>query len=82
MTTTIPTETRTCERCDAEIPPRRVAAIPESWLCIPCSEEVGGDFVYTAKAENLAKAGSMKKNYGGISVTKQRRTIHKKTTAE
>ena len=71
-------EPRTCERCNAVIPPARVEAIPGTWLCIECSEEVGGDFVYTAKQVNLGKAGSMKLNYGGVSVEKRRRTIHKK----
>lgn len=47
-------------------------ALPDTWLCIECSEEVGSDFVYTAKQENLGKAGSLKLNYGGISVTKKR----------
>jgi hypothetical protein len=76
--TTTDGEPRTCERCDAPIPPVRVKALPGTWLCIECSEEVGSNFVYTAKQENLGKAGSLKLNYGGISVTKQRRRIHKK----
>jgi hypothetical protein len=78
--TTTHDEQRTCERCDAPIPPARVKALPGTWLCIQCSEEVGGDFVYIAKQENLGKAGSLKLNYGGISVTKKRRTVRKKHT--
>ena len=70
-------EPRTCEVCAAAIPQARIKAIPGTWLCIECSKEHGGDFKYTAVQENLAKAGSMKKNYGGISVTKTRRTIRK-----
>ena len=76
--TTNTDEKRTCERCDAEIPPARVKALPGTWLCIECSEEVGGDFIYTAKQENLGKAGSLKLNYGGVTVTKKRRKIRKK----
>jgi len=72
-------ENRACERCDAPIPPARVKAMPGTWLCIECSEEVGGDFVLIAKQANLAKEGSMKKNYGGISIEKKRRVIHKKS---
>jgi len=71
-------EPRKCERCNAEIPASRVRALPGTWLCIECSQEVGGDFVYVATQENLAKAGSMKKNYGGISITKKRRAIQPK----
>ena len=70
-------EPRTCELCDAPIPPARVKAIPGTWLCLECSEEVGGDFRYTGVQENLGKAGSMKLNYGGVTVKKQRRTLRK-----
>jgi hypothetical protein len=68
-------ERRTCERCDAEIPAARVKAMPGTWLCIECSEEVGGEFVLIAKQENLGKAGSLKLNYGGVSVTKKRKAL-------
>ena len=77
MTTNTDDEKRTCERCDAEIPPARVKALPGTWLCIQCSREVGGDFIYTAKQENLGKAGSLKLNYGGVTVSKKRRVIRK-----
>ncbi len=77
MNTTTDDEKRTCERCDAEIPPARVRALPGTWLCIECSQEVGGDFVLIAKQVNLGKAGSMKLNYGGVSVERKRRTIQK-----
>ena len=70
-------ETRTCELCGEVIPPARVKAIPGTWLCIECSEEVGGDFVLIAKQENLGKAGSLKLNYGGVSITKKRRQLKK-----
>ncbi len=71
-------EQRTCERCDAVIPPARVKALPGTWLCLECSEEVGGDFQYTATQENLGKAGSLKLNYGGVKISKKRRAIKKK----
>lgn len=71
------TEPRTCERCDAAIPPARVEALPGTWLCIACSQEVGGDFVYTAQQVNLGKAGSLKLNYGGVTVSKKRRAIRR-----
>ena len=54
-------------------------AIPGTWLCIECSEEVVGDFVYIAKQENLGKAGSLKLNYGGVSITKKRRALRPKS---
>ncbi len=73
-------EPRTCERCNATIPPARVKALPGTWLCIECSQEVGGDFVYTATQENLGKAGSLKLNYGGVgSIKKKRRVLPPKS---
>jgi len=68
-------ETRSCARCRATIPAGRIAALPETRLCIKCSEEIGGDFEVTVIKENLAKVGSLKKNYGGYSIRKRRREI-------
>jgi len=71
-------EPRWCEHCETQIPPARVKALPATLLCFECSEKLGGDFVYTAKQENLAKPGSLKLNYGGVSISKTRRRIPKK----
>ena len=71
-------ETRTCELCSAIISAARVKALPGTWLCLECSEEVGGDFQYTATQENLGKAGSLKLNYGGVKISKRRRTLRRK----
>jgi hypothetical protein len=64
-----------CIRCDREIPPERMEVLPETQLCVQCSEAVGSDFETTIITENLAKAGSLKKNYGAISLRKKRRKI-------
>lgn len=66
---------RPCERCKAEIPLERLEVIPETRLCIKCSEAVGGDFKVSVVPENLGKAGSLKKNYGGVTIHKRRRRI-------
>jgi hypothetical protein len=71
-------EKRTCENCNAEIPAARVKALPGTWLCVTCSEESGGEFMLIAKQENLGKAGSLKLNYGGVSVTRKRRPVKKR----
>jgi hypothetical protein len=68
-------KTRPCQRCGATIPAERIEAIPETRLCVACSQAVGSDFVISIKEENLGKAGSLKKNYGGIRVDKRRRKI-------
>ena len=72
-------EPRLCERCNEPIPQARVKAMPETWICIECSEEVGGEFKLVATQVNLGKAGSMKLNYGGVNVRKKRRAIPPKT---
>jgi hypothetical protein len=78
----MPAKTRPCQRCGATIPAERVEALPETRLCIPCSQEVGGDFISVIKEENLAKTGSLKKNYGGVQLVKQRRRIVPKDAEE
>ena len=69
---------RPCIRCGVEIDVERLEAIPETRLCVRCSQEVGGDFEVTVTSENVAKTGSLKKNYAGWSVQKKRRRIEPK----
>jgi hypothetical protein len=73
---------RWCARCKAEIPTERVEALPEARLCLKCSEEVGGEFDLKFTQENLSKPGSLKKNYGGITLEKKRRPIEPKETTD
>jgi hypothetical protein len=67
--------TRHCQRCRKEIPVERIEAIPETRLCVACSQAVGGEFESRFSRENLGKAGSLKKNYGGVTVRKVRRKL-------
>lgn len=68
-------DVRLCERCKAVIPPERVEALPDTFLCTKCSQTVGGDFEITVVPDNMSKSGSIKKNYGGWTLQKKRRTI-------
>jgi reverse gyrase len=70
--------TRPCARCGGEIAAERIEVLPETRLCLKCSEEVGGEFEVTITPENLAKAGSMKKNYGSFAVKKSRKPVRRK----
>ncbi len=72
---------RFCQRCRVEIPQERVEALPETRLCVACSREVGGEFDITVKPENLSKISSLKKNYGGYTITRKRRKIEPKEDA-
>lgn len=69
---------RFCERCSGEIPAERVEALPDTRICVGCSQDIGGEFIIRAIPENTGKTGSLKKNYGGWSVQKVRRRIPKK----
>jgi hypothetical protein len=69
---------RSCERCGASIPAERVETVPETRLCVKCSEEVGGEFHLYATYERTSKEGSLKKNYGGVNVFRVRKPIKRK----
>jgi DksA/TraR C4-type zinc finger protein len=74
----VTTKSRPCQRCGVTIPVERIEALPETQLCIDCSREIGSDFEVIVRQENIGKAGSLKKNYGGVRIIKKRRTIHPK----
>lgn len=64
---------RFCEVCRRIIDPERAEALPETRLCIDHAREVakyGGEFKLSATEETISKQGSLKKNYGGINVSK------------
>ena len=71
-------EERLCERCEKPIPAGRLEALPETQICVKCSEEIGGEFDMYFTEDNVSKVGSMKKNYGSLTVKKIRRHIQKK----
>ena len=66
-------KTRPCQRCGTMIPPERVEVLPETRLCVTCSAAVGGEFDVSFVPENLAKSGSLKKNYGSFEAKRTRR---------
>lgn len=61
---------RICKRCEQEIPAERLEALPETWVCVRCSEEMGGEFTIIARQIQTNKKGSLKKNYGSIEIVK------------
>lgn len=69
---------RFCARCKTEIPTERVEALPETRLCVKCSQDIGGEHDVTIVSENMAKTGSLKKNYGGWTIQKKRKPLKPK----
>ena len=68
-------EKRLCERCRVEIPATRLEILPETRLCVKCSQEVGGEFETIVVLGSLGKQGSLKKNYGDAEVVRRRRRL-------
>jgi len=71
---------RPCERRGVEIPLERIETMPETRVCVKCSEEIGGEFVRKVRAINTAKAGSLKRNYSGYEMKLVRKKIEPKRT--
>ena len=68
-------EPRLCEICGEVIGAKRAAFLPNTRLCIVHAHEIdklGGEFKLRAASTSLGKAGSLKKNYGDVSVTQAR----------
>jgi hypothetical protein len=72
------TKTRPCQRCGSIIPAERIEVVPDTRLCVECSKAIGGKFDRMITTDNLAKSGSLKKNYGSFTVEKTRRPIKRK----
>ncbi len=71
-------EQRSCARCGGEIPAERLEAVPETRVCVKCSEEMGGEFDNYWTYERTSKEGSLKRNYGSGNVIRVRKRIRKK----
>jgi hypothetical protein len=60
------------------IPVERLEAMPETEICVSCSQEIGGEFKLVAIRERTSKPGSLKLNYGGVSIKKVRKPLKPK----
>ena len=68
-------KTRPCEICGKPIAPGRLEAVPQTWLCkehAAAIDKYGGEFHASVTRTRLGKEGSLKKNYGDVSVTLRR----------
>lgn len=60
------------------IDPERVEALPDTRLCSEHARMIakyGGEFIVTGTQTSLGKGGSLKKNYGDVSIDKKRNTL-------
>lgn len=65
------TETKYCTRCGDEIPAGRLKAIPDTLVCVKCSEDIGGEFELKVTVSGTAKAGSLKITGQQVAVQRQ-----------
>jgi len=68
-------KSRPCEICMQPIEPERIDILPDTQLCSEHARKIakyGGEFTVTAIREKISKAGSLKKNYGGVTPSKRR----------
>ncbi len=69
------TEAKRCSVCGVEIPPERLEVIPDTWVCVRCSQKMGGEFELVVKIGGTSKAGSLKITGQEVSVKRQRKTF-------
>lgn len=70
-------QTRPCEICGQPIDPERAELLADTRLCTEHARQItkyGGEFVVTGTQASLGKGGSLKKNYGDVSIQKRRNT--------
>jgi len=70
--------TQYCTRCGAQIPVGRLKAIPDTLVCVKCSEEIGGEFELKVTVSGTAKAGSLKITGQQVDVKRQRKLLRPK----
>ena len=70
---------RRCKRCDIIIPSERIEALPDTEVCVKCSEEVGGEWDTYVVPGDTAKKQSLKHNYSQFGVVRKRKRIYPKT---
>jgi len=68
-------KSRPCEICMKPIEPERLEAVSDTRLCNEHArliEKYGGEFIRVSSQERTSKAGSLKRNYGGVTPKKTR----------
>jgi hypothetical protein len=64
-------EGKNCRICGVEIPTERLEAMPETLVCVGCSQKIGGEFELKVSISGTGKAGSLKITGQEMSVKRQ-----------
>jgi hypothetical protein len=71
-------ETRNCRICGEAIPQARIAALPDTLVCVACSQRIGGEFELEVTTSATGKAGSLKRTGQEVSVKRKRKPLANK----
>lgn len=66
---------RCCCLCPAEIPAERLEALPDTEVCVKCSEKIGGEVEVRGVTIQLGRQGALKRVTGGVDVVFIRKPI-------
>ena len=62
---------RSCRFCGVEIPQARLKALPDTLICVKCSEKKGGEFELEITTNSTGKAGSLKRTGQDVEVCRK-----------
>ena len=60
-----------CRFCGVEIPQARLKALPDTRICLKCSESKGGEFELEVTTNSTGKAGSLKRTRQDVEVRRK-----------
>ena len=66
---------RDCRVCGKVIPEVRLKALPDTLVCVSCSEKIGGEFELEVTVSSTGKAGSLKRTGQDVAVELKRRPL-------
>ena len=68
-------ERRSCRFCGVEIPQARLKALPDTRICVKCSDGKGGEFELELTTNSTGKAGSLKRTGRDVEVRRKPRQL-------
>ena len=71
MRNTMETNARCCRICGAVIPQERLELIPDTLVCVKCSQRIGGEFELKVRVGGTGKPGSLKITGQEVSIKRQ-----------
>jgi hypothetical protein len=73
--TTSDNSRRSCRFCGVEIPQARLKALPDTKICVKCSELKGSEFEIEVTTSSTGKVGSLKKTGQDLDIRMKRKPL-------